>query len=161
MLIPIHNRKLEVITHASVDPEVYSEVAQFRWFLHTEGYAQRTVPDPEKRRRTILMHREVLSPPQGTEIDHRNGDRLDNRRANLRAATKAENQRNSRSRRGSSSVYKGVCWDTANGKWKATITVHRRTKHLGRYKSEREAALAYNAAALQHFGEFARPNFVA
>ena len=109
----------------------------------------------------IYMHRLVAgAPPQGF-VDHVNRNGLDNRRANLRIATKSENGANrvadARVRR-TSSEYKGVFWDRARGKWAATIHVDGRSKALGRFGTEMEAAEAYNRAATATWGRFARLN---
>jgi hypothetical protein len=92
-------------------------------------------------------------------VDHRNGDGLDNRRANLRPATKAENAANSRKQRGRTSPYKGVTWHKQRGRWQVQITVSGRTIYLGLFDDPAEGARAYDAAAREHFGAFARPNF--
>lgn len=99
-----------------------------------------------------------------SQIDHINGNRRDNRIENLRAATNAENVRNAKKRRGTSSQFKGVVWSPKYRKWIAQIVVPERGPrlvYLGIYANETDAARAYDRAALQHFGEFARPNFPA
>lgn len=93
------------------------------------------------------------------EIDHINGDFTDNRIANLRLATRAENARNRGPVPGSASRFKGI-YRTENGKWFSQINLSGRSTHIGTYKSEDEAALAYNAAATKHYGPFARLNEV-
>jgi hypothetical protein len=90
-------------------------------------------------------------------IDHINGDKLDNRIENLREATKAQNNRNVGSK-GGSSKYCGVAWCKSKNKWEAYITFNRKKKHLGRYSEEIDAAMAYNKAAIEMFGEFAKLN---
>jgi AP2 domain/HNH endonuclease len=92
-------------------------------------------------------------------VDHINGNGLDNRRTNLRPATSAENARNRRSQRGSSSPYKGVSWIRSRRNWRANLRVGDRLIHLGSYTDPADAARAYDAAALKYFGEFARLNF--
>jgi len=62
---------------------------------------------------------------------------------------------------GGSSKYKGVCWDSSKGLWMASIYLDGKNKYLGRFTSEREAAGTYDAAAKEHFGEWARLNFEA
>ena len=89
-------------------------------------------------------------------IDHANGNPADNRWANLRAATQAQNNANAKLRRNNTSGLKGACWDPRNGRWKAQIIVSGRTTHLGRFKSKEEAHSAYLAAARELYGEFAR-----
>jgi hypothetical protein len=101
-------------------------------------------------------------------VDHANGDGLDNRRQNLRQATQQQNMRNSRKYRGGSSRYKGVCWKIRNQRWLAQIYVSeqdasgvptKRKLHLGTFTDQETAARAYDAAAREHFGEFACLNF--
>lgn len=90
------------------------------------------------------------------DIDHRDGDGLNNRWRNLREATSAQNSANRRLSRNNTSGAKGVSWRTDLGKWKATIEVARRRRHLGFFVDKADAAAAYEAAAMEHFGEFAR-----
>lgn len=90
--------------------------------------------------------------------DHFNGDGLDNRRANLRPATRAENMHNMATYRGSSR-FKGVSWHRRQMRWRATIGRSGRHIHLGHFADEAEAAHAYDAAARAAFGEFAALNF--
>ena len=91
--------------------------------------------------------------------DHINGNKLDNRILNLRFATLSGNARNVASSRGSSSKYLGVSWSKSKGRWYSCITASGKTKSLGRFVSEEDAARAYDAAAKFHYGEFARLNF--
>lgn len=106
----------------------------------------------------IFMHHFVLGVANDVGIDHRNGDRLDNRRDNLRLATAQQNMRNQRPR-GGSSRFKGVHWNRRSGKWQASLSVDYRYVYLGLFTDEAEAARAYDAAAIRLFGEFARLNF--
>lgn len=93
--------------------------------------------------------------------DHINGDGLDNRRGNLREATHKQNIRNARISTANTSGYRGVWYDRHNGghRWVAHIKVDRRIHYLGRFHTPEEAARAYDAAAQEHFGEFANVNF--
>ena len=105
------------------------------------------------------MHRHILKAGPGQEIDHRDGDGLNNQRFNLRYCTDSENHANQHHKMaGCSSHYKGVGWYKATGKWRAVITVDYIFVHLGYFDSESDAAHAYNTAALKFFGEFARLN---
>lgn len=111
------------------------------------------------------MHRLLLDTPQGFCTDHIDGNKLNNTRANLRICTTTQNAHNTnpyRKRRvGAQSAYKGVGWHTKSGKWRAFIVVDKKHIHLGCFDSERDAAIAYNKAAILHFGEFAKPNEIA
>jgi hypothetical protein len=148
---------------ALVDDEDHPFVSQYRWWLSNNGYAVRTKPRSEPGRRgVILMHRELLGVEPHQIADHINGNRLDNRRENLRRATDAENKLNTGkpSHRPMTSRYKGVVYVPRVRRWRAVIKANRKQRHLGYFKEEREAALAYNAAARELFGEFARLNEV-
>lgn len=90
------------------------------------------------------------------DIDHRDGDGLNNSWINLREATDSENCANRRLSRRSRSGVKGVSWDASSRKWKATIMAEGKNRHLGVFVEKADAAAAYEAAAIQHFGEFAR-----
>ena len=94
------------------------------------------------------------------QIDHINGDRTDNRIVNLREATGSENQGNRKIHEGGTSKYKGVSWKKQYSKWVAKIVVNHKNIHLGYYDNEEKAALAYNKAALEYFGEFAKINII-
>jgi hypothetical protein len=151
---------------AIVDDADYERVAAFKWRAlidrrRNKVYAVRKTHGPHSNRKSFYMHREILgvTDPQ-VKVDHRNGDSLDNRRANLRKCVSGENNANSVKRRdGRSSKYKGVCWRKQYGKFQASIGVHGRTKYLGMFTDEVQAAQAYDAAAREHFGEFALCNF--
>lgn len=141
---------------ATVDDEDFDRVNQFKWCAskrHSGGYyAIRRVPGAGLER----LHNFILGVPG---VDHRDGDGLDNRRGNLRAATTVENNRGFRNKRAStSSQYRGVTFDSQNQKWRAKIGVGSVAVHLGRFESELEAAQAYDAAAKEHYGSFATSN---
>lgn len=111
----------------------------------------------------LEMHRLILDLPPYHElhidVDHRNGNGLDNRRENLRITTRSENLANTDGR-GGTSQFKGVSYDLRTHRWKAQITVDGRNRNLGRYDTEDQAALAYNLAATDAWGEYARLNVV-
>jgi AP2 domain len=134
---------------ALVDDEDYDLVSQYKWLAHVDGdrvYARAT------SKGHVPMHKLITGQPA---TDHRNGDGLDNQRKNLRPATKAQNNHNQRPRRGTSSRFKGVTWHKQRGKWQAEIKVNGKSRYLGLYASEEEAAAVYAAAALQVQGEYA------
>ena len=106
---------------------------------------------------TQRMHRFLLDPKPDEQVDHKNGNGLDNQRHNLRTCSCQQNTRNRRKYRGNSK-YKGVSCESKP--WRAQITVNGGVILLGRFTTEIEAALAYNVAAKQHFGEFAVLNTI-
>lgn len=142
---------------ALVSDEDYERLACRRWQLHPQGYAF-TNGGGRRERRTIYMHREILGAPAGLEVDHADGDPLNNQRENLRLCTRSQNEAN-KPAYGGTSRYKGVCWDAGKRKWKAQVQIAGKRTHIGRYATEMEAARAYDAAARNEFGPFARANF--
>jgi len=90
------------------------------------------------------------------QIDHENLVRSDDRLDNLRPATSAQNARNRRTRKDNTSGHKGVHWHTQTRKWIARAVVNGERKHLGLFSSLDDAIKAYRAAAIEHYGEFAR-----
>lgn len=124
------------------------------WAMNQKGYAERT--------RQGKLHRFLLAAPKGALVDHKNGDRLDNRRRNLRLCGNAESLRNrGKLRPGgkSASPFKGVSFFRAEQRWAARISVDGKRIFLGYFENDADAARAYDAAAIKHHGTFARLNF--
>jgi hypothetical protein len=109
----------------------------------------------------ILMHRQVLGILENPklQVDHIDADGLNNTRKNLRLCTTMQNSQNARPRIGCSSKYKGVSWSKRRKKWRVRTHIDYRCYYLGYFEDEIEAAMAYDKAALEMFGEFARINF--
>lgn len=147
---------------ALIDERDFDKVHQYRWCAHHIRWQWYAINNSERRRggRPLRMHRFILDAPAGMEVDHINGNGLDNRRANLRLATRSQNHANkSVQRNKTSSRYKGVYYRRRRKKpWYAQIGVRGRRMFLGYFGNEEEAARVYNRAALEHFGEFARLN---
>lgn len=152
-LIPLTQGK-----HAIVDAADYEWLAQWKWSADKarDTYYARTRINGHHMR----LHRLLLGDPKSMQIDHINGNPLDNRRCNLRICLNKENSRNCKKRGNRSSKYKGVSWWKRNSCWRVQITVDYVNYHIGYFPTEITAAKAYNAAALEHFGEFARLNAI-
>lgn len=118
-----------------VDEASFKAYGHLSWFLGDTGYAMRRPTLDDGSKVTIRLHRLVTEAPEGMVVDHRNHDRLDNRRANLRVCTFAENALN---RKGT----KGYVWDAAKSKW----MVRYRGQFHGRYSTKDEAKRAYQLA---------------
>lgn len=113
---------------------------------------------------SVPLHRALLNPRDGMEVDHINGDRFDNRRANLRLVTSAQNKWNVKRRSPGASRFRGVCRHRARKnekviRWQANIKVNKQLVRLGYFRDEEQAARAYDVAAKKYHGEFATLNF--
>jgi hypothetical protein len=105
----------------------------------------------------VHMHRLITNAPKEMQVDHINGDGLDNRRSNLRVCTRAENQGNRKMSKNNAAGYKGVA--PYGGKYRSQIKHNGKVYHLGYFTDPVEAARAYDAAAKKYHGEFAKLNF--
>lgn len=147
-LIPLTQNKFAI-----VDDEDYDWLNQFKWHYST-GYAMR-----RSGKEVLLMHREIMNTPKGMESDHEDGKGLNNRKYNLRVCTHAQNMSNQKARVDGVSKYKGVYWKKDRNKWGVKIVANYKQMHVGYFTDEIKAAKAYDAKALEFFGEFARINF--
>ena len=141
---------------AIVDDDDFEWLSKFKW--HFKRYAARTNRENGKQI-NILMHREILNPPENYEIDHINGDKLDNRKTNLRICSHSQNEQNCPVRKNNRSGFKGVTWHKKAKKWGARICINGKKRRFGLHNSPEEAANAYDKAARKYFGEFARTNY--
>lgn len=141
---------------AMVDDKDFEWLNRYRWHS-THNYAA--------RRQTLVegagisyMHREILEAPKNLFVDHRDGNSLNNQRFNIRLCTKNGNEHNTGLRRNNTSGFKGVYKHTTANRYIAQIVFNGKRRYLGSFKTPQEAALAYDKAAQQDFGEFARLN---
>ena len=140
----------------------YYRYSSFKWTMGGQGttvYAVRSTKIGAKIT-TRRLHREIMNAPKGLLVDHANGDTLDNRRANLRLATHFQNTCNRRkTKSNTSSRFVGLYLEKNSNRWVTHIWHHGKKIYLGRFKSEIDAARAYDKAALEYHKEFARLNF--
>lgn len=143
--IPLSNGGLAV-----VDLDDVPTLLGVGWYRHPGGYASGRIGG-----RTRYMHRVLFGEP-GFSIDHADRDKLNNRRSNLRAVTRSQNQYNMSVHRDNKSGFKGVCWNKKDKAWRSVCN----RKHLGSFDDKYDAATAYNFAAAELHGEFAVYNTV-
>jgi hypothetical protein len=141
--IPLCRRDGSVRAYALIDVSDAFWASQWPWHFSGDGYARRTEGDG-KETRHFLLHRELLGlvKGDGLEGDHRNLDKLDNRRANLRVLTHDKQMQNVPSQEGASSQYRGVSWRKDSQKWRACVQTADKYHSLGVFASEVEAAEA-------------------
>ena len=138
-----------------VDDEDHNWLKKYKWHLHSNGYAKSTIKSKSKR-----MHRLIMNEPAGFDIDHIDHNKLNNQKNNLRIVTRSQNMMNRLKGKNCSSIYKGVCWKREINKWSVQIMIDNKYIHIGVFKIEEEAAVAYNKAAIKLFGEYANLNEV-
>ena len=154
--IPLTRGKVAIIDAAD-----YERVSGYKWHACRPSklniwYARSHV-GKRPSRRFIHLHRIILDAPDGLQVDHVDGDGLNCRRSNMRVATRSQNQANKGKYRNNTSGFKGVC--LAQGRWIAQIGHNRKVVYIGSYDTAEEAARAYDARAIELFGEFAGINF--
>jgi hypothetical protein len=146
---------------AKVDDDDFERISKHKWCVsknkhHRTEYAMRR--EYGRNRRSIKMHREILNAPNVVQVDHINGDGLDNRKNNLRFCNNAQNHCNKDPQRGGTSKYKGVSWEKRRGIWEAYICPSGKKIHLGYFHNEIDAAKAYDKKAIELYQNFAKPN---
>ncbi|MFH1371916.1 MAG: HNH endonuclease [Planctomycetota bacterium] len=146
-----------------VEPQDYYKFSKFKWIFlicNKRPYAASELKVGKVKTKRVYLHRAIMRAPKRKLVDHRNGDGLDNRRANLRLATRSQNMMNrAKIKSKTSSKYIGVSFDKGCKRWRAAIRVNYKQRHLGSFKDEIEAAKVYDAAARKYHKDFARLNF--
>lgn len=148
---------------ALVDDDEFEELSKFKWFGHREHnatYVWRHQYNGTRKYGKVKMHRQVMKTNDDMIIDHRDRNGLNNQKSNLRICSCGENLMNATIRSDNASGFKGVSYHKKNKRWRATINKDGKQKSLGCYATPEAAAVAYNSAALELFGEFARPNVI-
>jgi len=148
---------------ALVDDEDFEWLNQWKWYAIRDNltfYAVRKSPMVNRKTRQLIrMHRIILNSQDEEIVDHKDHNGLNNLRNNIRNCTQSQNQQN-RIGRFCTSRFKGVSWRKDRKRWLVTIVVQKRKMYIGMFKSELDAAEAYNMAAKKHFGNFAYLNFI-
>lgn len=140
-------RKLLVM----VDDDDYEKLEKFNW--QADKYNSVSSHSTDKGR--ILVHRYITDCPLNLEVDHIDGNRLNNQKSNLRIVNSSQNKMNRGSRKDCKSGFKGVSWHNKNSKWVSRIMINGKYKHLGQFETKEQAAETYNMYAKESFKEFA------
>ena len=151
--------KLTQGKYAMVDDSDYEALRKHRWYFCC-GYAARNALCSDGKRKNVYMHRVIAKTPKGMETDHINRDTLDNRSVNLRVCTSSQNKMNTAKHAHNTSGYKGVHFHKKNKVWVVQLRKTEKHRNLGGFEPTKKAAIAYNEAAKEHFGEFANLNTV-
>lgn len=142
-----------------VDDEDYDLLSKQSWFRIKNNYIT-----GNRKRKTVLIHRIIMNATCYQKVDHIDGNPLNNQKSNLRICTQIENVRNQKIRKNNTSGYKGVTFKRRMIKnkeysyWCARLGFNNKRIHLGYFKTQIDAAKAYNIAAIKYFGEFAKLN---
>lgn len=151
MEIILKNKKTVLVNNRD-----YKKLIKHKWkYCFTQGKEYVYTYSEGKR---ISMHRYLLNPNADQEVDHVNGNGLDNRKKNLRRCSHSQNMMNRKINKNNKSGYKGVCYRARINLYYAYISVNSKTINLGHYKKIKDAALAYNTAAQKFYGKFASIN---
>lgn len=140
---------------ALIDRADEKRLSRYRWWRSTKGYAIRSTEHGGVKK-MIWMHRVILEANKNQEVDHRNMDRLDNRKKNLRLATPTQNRANQRVSRNNKLGFKGVSRNTGSSTFRAYIWIKGKYSHLGCFSTPEAANAAYFKAAKKAWGQFAR-----
>lgn len=160
VFVPLSRHKVAVI-----DVEDWDVVRPYKWHAHVHrgGFcaARNSERTSEGKRKTIRLHRVLMGAPADQEVDHEDGNPLNDKRNNLRLCTPRQNSFNTQKRKNTLCKYKGVRWHKSANGWQAFIQQNnpKRFFHLGIFLTAEDAAQAYDTAAQQRFGEFAKLNF--
>lgn len=149
--------------NALVDDNDFDRVNQYRWYLFRDKYNDYAVGRliVNRIKRKVLMHRFILNILDSLILcDHKDGNGLNNKRNNIRVATKLQNNRNVKTNNRNSTGYKGVHYNKINKKFIARVASGTERLYLGSFDNKEDAARAYNEYALKHHGEFARLNII-
>jgi len=147
---------------ALIDDEDFERLNKYKWcafHLKNYWYATRNIRIVTNRQILLYMHRIIMDPPSNVMIDHADGNGLNNQKSNLRICTSSQNIANTKISCDNTTGFKGVAYHKLQGKYTARVQKDGVRFNLGVFINPKDAALAYDKAALEMFGEFARLNF--
>ena len=147
----LYNRKNEEVARAIIDLEDVERVSKHKWALNSYGYVITNI-----NRKTVYLHRFLLEYEGRMDIDHENGNKLDNRKSNLRIVTHDKNMLNRSKHSNNTSGKTGIYFDKANNKWKAYITINGKRIHLGLFNDFEQAKKVRKEAEIEYFGNYRR-----
>lgn len=130
MKIPLTRNRVAIVDDAD-----YPVLSQFKWCVSSNGYVHRRASETDDAQSIVRMHHMLLPAVSGMDVDHKNRNKLDNRRRNLRYLTRSQNMLNTGLKSNNSSGHKGVTWHKASGKWSAQIMVNYRQQYLGLFET--------------------------
>jgi len=148
--IVIYDRKQNEKARVKIDLEDIGKVSVFKWHMSARGYIQ------TNSQNKLKLHRLINSTPEGLFTDHINGDKLDNRKCNLRTATRSQNGMNRCLHSNNTSGVTGVYLEKNTGLWRVSIKVNSELIIIGRFSVKADAIKARRAAEMEYFGEFRR-----
>lgn len=148
--IPLYGGKF-----ATIDAEDAEWAGKFNWAISKKGYVfRKRIVSEGLGKIGVMLAREIMQAPPDMQVDHIDRDKLNNRRGNLRLATQSQNLGNTHLRQNNTTGFKGV-YKRPYGRWSARVSHNNTNIELGSFATPVEAALAYDQAAKEYFGEFA------
>jgi hypothetical protein len=139
------------------DKNMRNSLINYNWHVERKGYL--STNDPKTKKQLFAHHLVVGKPLSGMETDHKNRNKRDNRKGNLRHVSHARNRINANLTKKSKSGFKGVSWYSPTNKWRARIGFERKKITIGYFDCPKKAAEAYDKKALELFGDFACTNY--
>lgn len=149
--IKLYNRKHEEIAEAIIDKKDFILIKDKKWHLLSKGY----VATGAGRKQQLLHWMIIGKPFYPYETDHKDQDKLNNRKDNLRHCTSSQNEINKKLRKNNTSGYTGVLWRKDTQKWSVSLGYQGKQIRLGCYQTKEKAAKVYNKAVVRLFGEYA------
>jgi hypothetical protein len=157
-MVSMKKIKLTKNEFALIDDEDFDLVGLVGWHCHVDKYAVRNYRKRDGAQGLLLMHRIIMNCPDSMQVDHIDGNGLNNQKSNLRICTQSQNKKNKRRASNNTSGYKGVYIEKENY-IRSYITFNGKRIVLGWFSNVIDAAKAYDEAAKLYFGEFAKLNF--